>query len=266
MKFKRDIYSVLLKWTNNEKALLLQGPRQVGKTFILHELAKEQFVNMLYVNLGSESVTAWFSDNGDIYDDRKWADLFALYAKHSEQHFDNSKETLVILDEVQNSSKLFSGIRGMVRSCHFKVAATGSYLGLMNIENYYANRDKFFYAAGDMMIIDMYPMTYLEVIQAANEYGVEDVERICKFYLQYGGFPDVVAKWLETDSFQDCIEVLEFIYLTLIRESQKYFVGPFPTEVWTDTLISVVAQIETKKAVLMSEELVLKFRESNGIT
>ena len=267
MVFKRDIYDTLVKWRKNEKGLLLKGPRQVGKTFILQFLGEKLFANTLFVNLRNKETAEWFENDKTVnFMGDKWGEIFSQFAQFTGQRFADSPDNLVILDEVQSSSLVFNSIRDMVRSHKFKVAATGSYLGIMDIENHYSpNKQAFFYPAGDVALYEMHPMTYREVIAAAAEHGVLEVDEVYRFYVRFGGFPDVVANWLQTGQIQDCLTTLEHIYSIFVSESQRYFEGLFPEKAWTDTLASVVAQLETKKAVPVAQELVFKFRTSEGL-
>jgi len=267
MVFERDIYGSLEDWAGNKKGLLLKGPRQVGKTFILKLLGEQKFANTLFVNLRSKEIGDWFETNcaQNLRDD-KWAEIFARFAEVYNQPFADDEKNLVILDEIQSSPRVFGAMRDMVRNGKFKVAATGSYLGIMDIENHFSpNGQNFFYAAGDVQVMELHTMTYLEVIKAAKKAGITDLTEVYRFYVSLGGFPEVVENWLDTRQTLPCIQTLEHIYSILVSESQRYFEGPFPEEVWTDTLVSVVAQIETKKAVPVTEEIVFKFRTTAGL-
>jgi predicted AAA+ superfamily ATPase len=258
----------LENWAENKKGLLLKGPRQVGKTFILKLLGEKKFTNTLFVNLRSKEVCEWFEINcaQNLRDD-KWADIFTRFASVYGQLFFDDARNLVILDEIQSSPRIFGAMRDMVRNGKFKVAATGSYLGMMDIENHFSpNGQNFFYAAGDVQLMEMHTMTYREVITAAKEAGIFDLAEIYRYYVSLGGFPEVVENWLENRQTAPCVLTLEHIYSILVSESQRYFEGPFPADAWTDTLVSVIAQIETKKAVPVTEEIVFKFRTANGLT
>lgn len=269
MDFTRDIYNELVRWSENTKGLILKGPRQVGKTYILDKLAKEKFKNSLYINLGNINTHQWFEENcTKVFNDSDWSAIFERYADYVQQIFSNTEDTLVIIDEIQSSARVFNGIRGMVRGGKFKVVATGSYLGIMDLENYFSeNKQAFFYPMGDVELLELHPMTYLEVINACNKYGISDMQEIYQYYIQYGGFPEVVANWIGTRQPIDCMKTLENIYNLLIAESQKYFYGPFPETVWTKTLIGVALQLETNKDILGDyiEGIPYKFRRSNGV-
>jgi hypothetical protein len=269
MIFERDIMYALRQWVDSDVALLLKGVRQSGKTFSLRQLGIECFKNVLFVNFRSSDVVEWFdAKTKEAGINLVWADIFAEFATWRKQSFTNDKDTLVILDEIQLSRKVFNGMREMVRENHFRIAATGSYLGILALKNRYGEiEDSYQYAAGDVLILDMYPLTYKEVIAATEKYqGERTLKEIYQYYLRFGGFPDVVTKWLSPGStVNDYYRVLGHIYSVLVDESQQYFEGGFPESVWTDTLISVIKGIRNKFYVPSSPDVVLQFRTLPGL-
>jgi len=267
--FSRDIYAELVKWTTTNKGLLIKGPRQVGKTYILNKLAKERFERSLYVNFGFKEVFEWFEENTkEAFNGAKWLKVLETYANKENIPFSNDSETLVIFDEIQISARAFNAIRGLVRECKFRVVATGSYLGIMDLENYFSeNKQSYFYPVGDVQMLEMWPMTYKEVLEACEACEDSlDIADICNYYLWYGGFPSVLHQWLETKNLKHCEDALSQIYTTLVAESQRYFEGDFPEDVWTETLVGVALQIETGKEILRDyqTDLIYKFRTRPG--
>jgi len=267
--FTRDIYAELKKWSETDKGLLLKGPRQVGKTYILTKFAKESFKRFIYVNFGVREVYEWFEDNTkEAFSGQKWAKVLERYAKKEQQLFVDDPDTLVIFDEIQASARAFSIIRELVRECKFRVVGTGSYLGIMDLENFFSdNKQTYFYPVGDVNMLEMWPMTYREVLEACAVYDDSlDAEAIYEYYLQYGGFPSVVHQWLETKERRNCIAALSQIYTVFVSESQRYFDGPFPESIWSNTLIGVILQIETGKEILSdyNSDLIYKFRTRPG--
>ena len=259
MVFTRNIMEALLRWVRNDRGVLLQGPRQVGKTFILKQLGREQFKQTLFVNLRDPKIFNWFANNpGKIGECDPWIRVFSEFAKYDGQKFDNSKNTLVILDEVQLSQGLFNSMRDMVNDYNFKLSATGSYLGITTVMNRVAvDGEQYFHAAGDVWYLDMNPLTYREVIAACEKYAPKPFEEVYGFYLRFGGFPSVVKAWLQGKavSASDHFEHIKQIYDTLINESQQYFEGSFPKSAWTNTLTSVIAQINRRVDVPISQKI-----------
>ena len=135
MELKRDIYKQLLDWKKRDshKVLELRGARQVGKTYILNKFAQENYPIYLYINMVQttgqefleclERATAW--EPGMPRKERPLHEAMRLF----DGRFQDTKDTIVIIDEIQDSAKVYSLIRQFARefSCHFVV--TGSYLG-----------------------------------------------------------------------------------------------------------------------------------------
>jgi len=139
MFFERDMYQHLVRWVNDfsDYALYLRGPRQVGKTSILEKLAEEHFERYVYINLRDEDEFERFEKiyrkHRDIHghgkvDDKHgplWVDVLCEFAPH----YTNDRGTLVVLDEIQESSLFYNFIRQIRRSLKSCLAVTGSYLG-----------------------------------------------------------------------------------------------------------------------------------------
>jgi predicted AAA+ superfamily ATPase len=98
---KRSAYNDLLAWKNSpdRKPLLLQGARQVGKTWLMEELGRNEFKNVVSLNFDrNPGLSAFFAG------DRTPTEII----RSLEQHFDTSlhpADTLIIFDEVQESAR-----------------------------------------------------------------------------------------------------------------------------------------------------------------
>ena len=93
---RRQVYSQLLAWKNDKdrKPLILDGARQVGKTWILKEFGKNEYKNVAYINCDdSPEMLALFFD----YDTKRLLRGFSSISKEEIK----PGETLIILDEIQ---------------------------------------------------------------------------------------------------------------------------------------------------------------------
>ena len=149
MELKRDIYEKLKDWKrkNTGKVLELTGARQVGKTFILKKFAEENYKRNIYINMIEESgkaflkcleiASAW--EPGQERVEKPLHRAFTLY----DMTFEDTRDTLIIIDEIQDSAEVYGKIRNFARDFACDFIVTGSYLG--------RTRDKeFFLAAGDV--------------------------------------------------------------------------------------------------------------------
>ena len=156
---ERDIFPELVKWAErSNKGLFLRGPRQVGKTRTLLELGKSDiFPGYLYINLRDEEMkSCWDDSNGQLswYEKfRSWYERFSDYDICGGAPFSGERKPLVILDEVQESPRVFNSIRDIVREQKVRLIATGSYLGIAEFENYFSQYKRgYFYPSGTLPI------------------------------------------------------------------------------------------------------------------
>jgi len=267
---ERDIFQELIKWAKtSQKGLFLRGPRQVGKTRSLLELGHSGiFSGYLYINLRDDEIKGWWDT---VRGDKSWYERFKKFYERFINYdisygapFLADKKLLVILDEIQESPRMFNSIRDIVREQTLKLVATGSYLGIAEFENYFSkNKQGYFYPAGDVEYLEMNAMTYREVVHACAQAGCDaSKEEIFQYYFQYGGYPEVVRTWLETKNYDDCYTVLEHLYKILVRETQRYVCEPVPVSIWDRMFIGVALQIEKKKDILQDydQELTYKFK------
>lgn len=237
MELKRDIYEKLVAWkkTNSGKVLELNGARQVGKTYILDKFARENYEQYIYVNMmqtsGKEFLqclrvsTEW--KPGEERIEKPLHKAFSLF----EKAFQDTKNTIVVIDEIQESAEVFSLIRQFAREfeCHFIV--TGSYLGKTLNKEY-------FLPAGDTDTMVLNTLSYEEFLEAVGkrelyekislfgESAKEDYEELKEWYIVYthiGGYPAVVNTYLETEDRNKCQEELTNIIRIFVEESERYF-------------------------------------------
>ena len=168
MELKRDIYAELLRWKRNHKGkvLELKGARQSGKTFILDKFGREQYTTYVYINMaqttGREFLTC-------LEQAEKWepgqprpVEPIHQAIKMFDMRFIDDESTLVVIDEIQESARVYSLIRQFARDfrCHFIV--TGSYLG-KTVEKEY------FLPAGDTVELRMDTLSFEEFLGALGK-------------------------------------------------------------------------------------------------
>lgn len=112
MELRRNIYQKLLNWKNEKTGhvLELKGARQVGKTYILKKFGKENFKNMIYINMAEISGQDFLKcisvagnwNPGEPRVEEPLKKAFQLY----EQTFSDDPETVVIIDEIQESAEV----------------------------------------------------------------------------------------------------------------------------------------------------------------
>ena len=118
---ERDVYKDFLNWKNNsDLVLLVEGVRQIGKTYIVTKFANENFKNVIYINI-ADNTGKVFIDILNKYisigDEKKL--LLNTLTEYSKT-FTNTKDTVVIIDEIQESSLVYNKIRSFNRLMYCK--------------------------------------------------------------------------------------------------------------------------------------------------
>lgn len=165
---KRSAYERLLAWKQCpcRKTLEVSGARQVGKTYLVNKFAREQYVHKIYVNLQELSGEIFLEHYHDIRREMKAGKRFQNPIKELvhryEPSFIDTKDTVLIIDEIQESADIYNRVREFTRSLECDFIMTGSYLGrILNKE--------FHYSAGDVTSLEIQTLSFEEFLDAAGK-------------------------------------------------------------------------------------------------
>ena len=229
---KRKITQQLVEWKNSSarKPLILNGARQVGKTFILREFGKENYKNTVYVNLESNgTVASMFND--DISPSKL---IKYLEAETGERILPN--ETLIILDEIQSCERAVTSLKYFCEEApDYHIAAAGSLLGVA------INRNQTSFPVGKVNVIRLYPLDFEEFLTATgNDLLIDEITEcytqmspineglhqkaldLYHDYLIIGGMPEAVKAFIETNSYIDASLVQSSIIDSYTADMAKY--------------------------------------------
>lgn len=230
---KRKIMQRLINWKGkgkNRKPLVLNGARQVGKTYLLKEFGQAHFQNIVYVNLEiNRQVRAYFEEN---LEPKKILQFLEVFAEDRIV----PEDTLIILDEIQACEKALTSLKYFYEELpQYCVAAAGSLLGVA------INRKQYSFPVGKIETIDLYPMDFEEFLWAVKrEFLAAEIRRCfeqmasmpeglhaeaMEYYRQYlivGGMPAVINRYLETERLLDVTEVQSEIVDNYIADMAKY--------------------------------------------
>ncbi len=228
--FKREIIAELKKTIEEDKKpVLLTGARQVGKTTVVKELSKE-YKSSIYINLESNNTFKQIVDESNL----DFYEIMNAYCAIS--NISLLEDTLVIFDEIQFSSKLLTGLKYFYESdVANTIIATGSNLGLsINKE------DKWSFPVGKVSMLNMYPMNFKEFLFAVGKAGLisyiesgvngekilgavhDSILREFDVFINTGGMPEVVAKYVQTKDLKDVKKVQEGLLLGYNNDILKY--------------------------------------------
>lgn len=230
---ERKIYNDLLKWKNSEdrKPLILQGPRQVGKTYITNLFGSREYVNAVYCNFEQDESLKDFFDNLDP------TRILKLIGAHKKKEIFKEK-TLIIFDEIQCCPKALTSLKYFNEEANdYHIIATGSLLGVS------LNRGSYSFPVGKVQFMTMAPMDFEEFLLAQNEnYEVliEEIKRcyaensplarpfhneaidLYKSYLFVGGMPEVVEEFVKTGNYELVRVKQETILQAYFNDMSKY--------------------------------------------
>ncbi len=226
MYFKRHIISNLEIWKNNpsRKPLLLRGARQVGKTTLINEFAKNNYRHFISLNLERPAHLDYFKK----YKDAKTLVDALLLANNLPSNL--KPDTLLFIDEIQESPEAISLLRYFYEDVpELPVIAAGSLLEhVMNrVKNFPVGRVEYLY---------MHPLNFMEYLEAKGQtLALEQLQKIpvqpfahetlmgqFHEYAIIGGMPEVVSTYLKKGNIADLPPVYESIWATYKDDVEKY--------------------------------------------
>lgn len=236
---KRKIYSKLLDWKKNRRgdtALLIEGARRIGKSYVAEEFARNEYESYILVDFSkvSPKVKEFF----DLYVD----DLDMLFM-NLELYFkrrlvprkvkDEEARSLVIFDEVQFCPRARAAIKHLVADRRYDYIETGSLVSIKKnvkdimlpseehaVEMFPMDFEEFLWALGDDMLMPYMRMQFSKLMpMGAFHRRAMDCFRQ---YLIVGGMPQAVLKYMETKDFEGVDETKRDILALYRNDIRKY--------------------------------------------
>ncbi|MBR3932773.1 MAG: ATP-binding protein [Clostridia bacterium] len=216
------------KWKNskNRKPLIIEGARQVGKTWIMKEFGKKSYNKTVYINFDSNAQMAELFSI-DLNVERIIMGL-ELYAGHKI----NPADTLIIFDEVQEVPKALSSLKYFYENApEYHIVCAGSLLGI-------ALHEGTSFPVGKVDFLELYPLSFKEFLMAiglerfAELLDKKDYDMIKTFkqtyidalkqYYYIGGMPEVVASFAEEKDFVEARKIQKRILTAYEQDFSKH--------------------------------------------
>ena len=238
---KRKIYNKLLEWkreSNGESALLIDGARRVGKSYIVKQFAAKEYRScvILDFNLVSKSIKDLFENDLDNLD------RFFMYLSNYTGKTLYTRDTLIVFDEVQQYPKARAAIKYLVKDGRYDYIETGSLISIKkNVEGIVIPSEE--------EHIKMFPMDFEEFLWAMGEEMLMPFIKDCfkskkpmgqlmhrramdyfRLYMIVGGMPQAVEKYVETRDFSK-VDKLKRRILDLYRSDISKFAKGYDTKV-----------------------------------
>lgn len=229
---KRKISQFLIEWKNNpyRKPLILQGARQVGKTYSILEFGRNNYENVAYFNFETNpSIGKTFEESLEP------GYLIPILSRIANQTIVREK-TLIFFDEVQLCERAITSLKYFCENApEYHVIVAGSLLGLA------VGREKYSFPVGKVDMKTLYPMDFEEFLLALNEESLVTQIQYCydnntqmphavheaamNYYRQFlvvGGMPDCVDKFVETKDYVLIRHIQKTILASYLNDMSKY--------------------------------------------
>ena len=230
---RRKVYDQLKKWKeeqNGESAVLINGARRVGKSYIVKEFAQKEYKS--YILLDFNKIGKDIKSLFETYLDD--LDTFFMYLSSFTNTPLYPRNSVIIFDEVQLYPRARTAIKYLVEDGRYDYIETGSLVSIKkNVENimipseeeeilmYPMDFEEFLWALNNETLMPLIRMNF----QKRHEMGQMMHRMAMDYFRQYlivGGMPQAVAKFVETRDFNKVDRVKRQI-LTLYRNDiQKY--------------------------------------------
>jgi len=210
MNIERDLYQELIAWKNkkNRKPLLLQGARQVGKTWLIKHFGGKEFDDVAYFNFDEKTeLKQFFEITKDPI--RILSNLSIVHGKAI-----SADKTLLIFDEIQECNDALNALKYFKENApEYAVIGSGSFLGL----SLSGNKS---FPVGQVEFLTLYPVSFKEflakvdnslhnyLLQLSEVGPIPDLffnqlkDKLRQYFIT-GGMPEAIKIMLETNSIQE---------------------------------------------------------------
>lgn len=218
----------LQKWKQekNRKPLIIEGARQVGKTWLMKEFGKQAYTDTIYINFDSNSIMAnLFANDLDV--NRLIVGL-ELYVGRKI----NPENTLLIFDEIQEVPRALSSLKYFYENApQYHIVCASSLLGI-------ALHQGTSFPVGKVSFLKLFPLNFKEFLiatgkeQFAKLLDSQDFQMITRFketyieslkqYYFVGGMPEAVKNFSETNDFNEVREIQNRILIAYEQDFSKH--------------------------------------------
>jgi uncharacterized protein len=224
---KRALYKNLIEWKSSQrrKPLLLQGARQVGKTWLINEFGKNEYKHFIYLNFEQTPNLKTLFTN-DLSPQKIIENIGLLLGKKV-----NHENTLICFDEIQNCQEALTSLKYFQEQApEFHLIAAGSLLGVS------LGKTSSF-PVGKVDFLTLYPLSFAEYLEAIGEQLLlektavlgtlpeilhEKMLELLKMYFFLGGMPEVVVDYIQNRDIKAARKIQNDILKAYQRDFSKY--------------------------------------------
>ena len=209
--FKRKIYQQLLDWkkeSDGQTALLVQGARRIGKSTVVEEFAKREYVSHIMIDFSKvkPEVLALFQDMSDL--NYFFLQLQLLYKVNLKE-----RQSVIIFDEVQLCPQARQAIKHLVADHRYDYMETGSLISIRkntqdilipseeeSINMYPMDYEEFLWALGDEVTTPLLLECFIKKKPLGDVVHRKQMQQF-RLYMLVGGMPQAVEAYLNTNNF-----------------------------------------------------------------
>lgn len=224
---KRQILQKFIEWKEspNRKPLILKGARQVGKTWLMQEFARQSYAKSIYINFeDNEPCKRLFDMDFDIQ--RIIQGLQIATGTVIDQ------DTLILFDEIQEAPRALTSLKYFYEKApQYHIIAAGSLLGV-------AMHSGTSFPVGKVDFLNVHPMNFVEFLEATGQSPIAQIIQDSKFdlvsvfadkitdllkkYYFIGGMPEAVRTFVETTDLQQVVKVQQNILESYDKDFSKH--------------------------------------------
>ena len=225
---KRKLLNNLIEWKNdkNHKPLVLEGARQVGKTWLMKEFGRTQYKKVAYINFDrNEKMCKVFETDLD-------TNRLITAIELDVEFKITPEDTLIIFDEIQECPRAITSLKYFNEDApQYDIIAAGSLLGV-------AHHFGTGFPVGKVEFLRLYPLSFTEFLDAmGKEQFVELIEKqdfemiklfntkfedLLKQYTYIGGMPEVVQNFVDNKDFKKVRTIQKRILSSYEKDFSKH--------------------------------------------
>ena len=224
----RQAINTLIKWKAkpNRKPLVMQGVRQVGKTWLIKEFAKSHYSNFVYINFEkNQRLKSLFEIDFDI------ERIISILSIESSLQIDHGN-TLIFFDEIQAAINGITALKYFAEDApHYHVIAAGSLLGV-------SLHKGISFPVGKVDFLNLYPFSFFEFLVALKEDNLaqlildkpnnrliffhDKLIHYLRLYYYIGGMPEAISTYIQTKDLDEVRDIQAKILTGYENDFSKY--------------------------------------------
>ena len=247
----------------SNKILLVEGARQVGKSYVIREVGQRLFANYVELNFVTDNEGVQLFKNVHTVDE-----FYLRLSSVAGDRLGNYNDTLIFLDEIQCYPQYLTLLKFLREEQKYRFIASGSALGM-------ALRHTTSIPVGSVIIKKMYPLDFEEFLWA-NNYGEnaisdlynhflnqqslseeqhEQLIELFRRYLLVGGLPDVVNEYLATHNILNVRNLQNAIAAMYEADASQYENNASRRLLIRRIYAMIVSQMENKKKRIVAKDI-----------